>query len=245
VKYSKKEDTVFRLVHLLPIGLVLAAASCADSTGPPNDAWPQDGLGAIVGPGVADDALQPLRHKVRMVTPDGEPLFHVTSLASSSGPRLEAYELSFWAVRGREAKVSIDYVGDGQEAGAFLSFRVPADGLERRPDGSHMAWGDSVQITLSIDPTRLLVRYQPAGLVFNPTAPAELEMWYGAVRGDLDGDGDVDEADALIQQGRLGIWYRQKAGQLWYPISSMHDTGREWFKTYLFHFSGYVVSWDK
>jgi hypothetical protein len=179
-----------------------------------------------------------------MVTPDGEPLFHVTSLSPSSGPRLEAYELSFWAVRGREAKVSVDYVGDGQETGAFLSFRVPADGLERRPDGSHVAWGDSVQITLSIDPTQLLVRYQPAGLVFNPTAPAELDIWYAATGGDIDGDGDVDADDGSIQEDRLGLYYQQEPGQLWYPISSMHDTGREWFKTHLYHFSGYVVSWE-
>jgi len=180
-----------------------------------------------------------------MVTPDGEPLFHVTALSSTGEPQLKTYELSFWAVRGRETKVDIDYLGDAQQTGALLTFRLPSHGLERRPDGSRIAWGDSVEITIDIDPATLLVRFQPSGLRFNRWAPAQLEMWYGAAGGDLDSDGVVGASDSSIRQTRLGLYYQQESGQLWYPISSMHDTGREWFKTYLYHFSGYVVSWDK
>ncbi|UCD25110.1 MAG: hypothetical protein JSW51_04075 [Gemmatimonadota bacterium] len=245
MKYSRREENVFRLVHLLPVGLVLAIASCSDGTGPPADVRPQDGLGTIIGPGVADVGLQVLRHNVKVVTPGGEPLFHVMSASSVGGPSLETYQLSFWAVRGTAAEVHINYLSDDQQSGEFLTFRVPSGALERKPDGSTIAWGDSVQITLSVDPNTLLVRFQPSGLVFSAMEPAQLEMWYGATEGDLDNDGDVDPDDTSIQQARLGIYYQQESGDLWYPISSMHDTGQEWFKTHLFHFSGYAVSWEK
>jgi len=180
-----------------------------------------------------------------MVTPDGEPLFHNVSFSSSSagGPELETYELSFWAVYSRETKADIRYASQGQEDGSFLSFTLPAFGLHKRPDGTATASGDSVRITISVDPTQLLVRFQPAGLVFNPWAPAQLEMWYGAAAGDLDGDGDTDQDDVVIQDNRLGMWYQQDGQHLWHPIVSLHDANQEWFKTHLFHFSGYVVSW--
>lgn len=234
-----------RLVHVLPVGLVLAVASCADGTGPPVAPSNEDGLGSISGPGVADAALQPIRHAARIITPNGEPLFHKVSFSSVGGPALETYELSFWAVYGRETEADIRYASQEQKDGSFLSFKLPAFGLDKRPDGTPIALGDSVRITISVDPSQLLVRFQPAGLVFNPSAPAQLEMWYGVAEGDLDGDGDIDQDDVAIRDNRLGMWYQQDEQYLWYPIVSLHDANQEWFKTHLFHFSGYVVSWDK
>jgi hypothetical protein len=226
---------------------VLAVVSCADGTGPPVAPSNQHGLGSISGPGVAAAALQPIRHAARMGTPDGEPLFHNVSFSSSSagGPELDTYGLSFWAVYGRETEADIRYASQGQEDGSFLSFKLGAFGLHKRPDGTPIAFGDSVRITISVDPSQLLVRFQPAGLVFNPLAPAQLEMWYGAAGGDLDGDGDADQDDVAIRDNRLGMWYQQDEQYLWYPIVSLHDANQAWFKTHLFHFSGYVVSWDK
>jgi hypothetical protein len=222
---------------------MLAVAACADGTGPPVAPSDQTDLGSISGPGVPDAALHPIRHAARIVTRDGEPLFHKVSLSSSGGPELETYELSVWAVRGLESAAEIRYAGQEQGDGPFLSFRVPAFGLHKRPDGTRVAFGDSVQITISVDPSQLLVRFHPAGLVFNPFAPAELEMWYSAAGGDLDGDGDADQDDVSIQNTRLGMWYQQDEQHLWHPIVSSHDTSQEWFKTHLFHFSGYVISW--
>jgi len=241
----KEEELVSRLVHTLPVGLVLAVASCADSTGPPQQPAEQDALGSIAGPGVAEVALQPIRYDARMVSREGEPLFHVMGLSAGGDLQLDTYELSFWAVKGQEATVGVNYVSNEQANGSFLSFTVPANGLYARADGALLSQGDSVEITVTIDPDQLLVRFQPAGLVFNQDAPAQLELWYEVADGDLDGDGDVDEADSAIQQNQLGLWYQQEAGTLWYPIVSSHDSGREWFKTHLYHFSGYVVSWEK
>ncbi|UCG85937.1 MAG: hypothetical protein JSW71_18820 [Gemmatimonadota bacterium] len=241
----KEEELVSRLVHILPVGLVLALASCGDSTGPPHQLAERDALGSISGPGVTAAALQPIRYDARMITRGNEPLFHVMALSASGDPQLETYELSFWAVRGREVTVGVDYVNNDQESGSFLSFTVPANGLYGRPDGTLFSQGDSVEITVTIDPDQLLVKFLPAGLVFNQAAPAQLQLWYEVAGGDLDGDGNVDADDGDVQHDRLGLWYQQDAGTLWYPIVSSHDSGREWFKTHLYHFSGYVVSWDK
>lgn len=234
-----------RLIRIPLVGLVLVVASCADSTGPPHRLDDQLALGSVSGPGVAGAALQPIRYNARMVAPKGELLFQEVALSASGNPQLETYELSFWAVRGREVTVGVDYVSNELGTGSFLSFTVPASGLYSRPDGTLFAQGDSVEIKVTIDPDQLLVRFEPAGLAFNQAAPAQLELWYAVAGGDLDSDGDVDSEDSAVQQNRLGLWYQQDEGKLWYPIVSSHDSGLEWFKTHLHHFSGYVVSWER
>lgn len=237
-----------RLVHLLPLGLVLAITSCADSTGPPHDALPpdlQDGLGTISSLGVEAAALQPVRHSMRLITPDGEPLVQRASPAGTGMPRLESYEIAFWAVYGETVTANIDYLTESNEAAPFLTITVPANGLDRLPDGTSIIAGDSVLITVSIDASQMLVRFAPSGLVFNPSAPAQLELVYAAAQGDLDGDGDVDADDRAIAETRLGLWFQQDVGDLWYSITSLHEPANEWFKTNLYHFSGYVVSWEK
>jgi hypothetical protein len=239
---------VSRLVHLLPLGLVLAITSCADSTGPPHEVLPpdiQDGLGSISNLGVEAAALQPVKHSMRLITAEGDPLVRKASLSTSGVPPLEAYETSFWAAYGETATANIDYLTDNNETARFLTITIPPTGLHRKPDGTSIAEGDSVLITVSVDASLLLVRFAPSGLVFNPSAPAQLEVLYSGAGGDLDGDGDVDADDSTIEQTRLGLWFQQDAGDLWYSITSLHEPANKWFKTYLYHFSGYVVSWDK
>jgi hypothetical protein len=182
---------------------------------------------------------------MRLVTPEGDPLFHRVSLSASGLPPLEAYELSFWAVSGQAATAHINYLTENNEVARYLTIFVPPSGLYRRPDGATIAHGDSLLITVSIDPAQLLVRFEPSGLVFNPSAPAQLEMLYGGAEGDLDGDGDVDADDGLIGETKLGLWFQQDVGDLWYSMTSLHEPDDQWFNTYLFHFSGYVVSWEK
>jgi hypothetical protein len=248
MKDSNRRKPVSRLVHLLPLGLMLAITSCADSTGPPHEALPpdiQDGLGTISSLGVEAAALQPVRHNMRLITPEGEPLVQRASPSASGMPPLETYEIAFWAVSGETATANIDYLTESNEAAPFLAITVPANGLDRRPDGTSIAAGDSVLITISIDATQMLVRFSPSGLVFNPSAPAQLELVYSGAQGDLDGDGDVDADDSVIEQTELGLWFQQDVGDLWYSITSLHEPANEWFKTNLYHFSGYVVSWEK
>ena len=103
-------------------------------------------------------------------------------------------------------------------------FQIPA------PDGAPFVSGDSVLISISIDKKELVVEFGPSGLVFDNITPAEMGVWYGG-------------AETEFPQEQLGLWHQQEAGQLWFPISSLHDTAGLWLKTNVFHFSTYAVSW--
>jgi hypothetical protein len=87
-----------------------------------------------------------------------------------------------------------------------MRLRVEAGSLLSRPDGSPIAVGDSVEITLTVvDPQQTLFQLSPEGLHFNPQLPAELKIRYAECGDDLNDDGRVDSADAEVES-ELGIW---------------------------------------
>ncbi len=219
-----------RIAPILCCGAAVVLLSCSDSTGPP-DLQDRPSLGTIAGPGVSGSQLHPLSHRMRVVTSDSERLFQQVFLQAASSELQEVSEMSFWAVRGRERTFEIGYQSAGDSAASeLLRFHIPAAGLLLRPDGTAFTAGDSVLITVTIDPSKFHLEFGPPGLAFNDQAPAQLELWYSAAEGE-------------VPQPELGLWYQQQAGALWYPIVSQHELDRMWFRTLLFHFSGYVISW--
>lgn len=221
-----------RIGRILPLGVALVLASCADGTGPPlqPDEHP---LGSVIGPGVSAAELHPLKHRMSMVLPGDMPVFHVVAQSADEAPQLDAYELSFCAKHGELRDVVVNYVDDnGTGTGRFLHFTVPPTALLTRPDGTPFTSGDSVLISLSINQSEVIVEFGPSGLVFDENTPAVLEMWY-------DGADDDDQGS----QEQLGIWHQQDAGELWFPIESAHNTEQKRLKTHVFHFSTYAVSW--
>jgi hypothetical protein len=167
---------------------------------------------------------------------------HAFAAASAEPALLERYELSFWAVQGRATAVGIDYVSGGESV-PFLRLVLPQDALLKRPDGSPILPGDSVLISLSLDSSLVRVHFEPSGLVFSPTSPLLVDVYYGAAEQDLDGDGDVDEADRTIREQRLGVWYQELPGLPWQSVPALHDAAALHLSVTLFHFSGYAVSW--
>lgn len=134
-------------------------------------------------------------------------------LRLSSSTVVPVKTASFWAVKGRDRKVELDYVG-GED---FLEFEVKSNSLLRRPDGSIFQNGDSIRITLRLDDSdRLIVYFEPSGLVFNPLQPAELEIRYARASRDIDRDGDEDERDRALELA-LRIWKQERAGLPWLP----------------------------
>src|SRR5688500_1140575 len=67
-----------------------------------------------------------------------------------SAPPLAAVETSFWAVRGDDREVRLYYAlrPGSTERDEFLRLRVRDGSLLARPDGSIVAMGDSVRITV-------------------------------------------------------------------------------------------------
>jgi hypothetical protein len=161
------------------------------------------------------------------------------------GPPLEQYTGSFWAVKGTSRTLEIDYVslepdGTGED---FLRVDVPSDALLLRSDGQPFEPGDSVLITVVIDPELLLIRFEPSGLTFNSDDPVRLRIDYAETDDDLNGDGVVDGKDAAIKELELGLWRQSRTDAVWERIGSAHFKDLEEFEGELFRFSNYALGW--
>jgi len=205
--------------HRSLIALALLAAGCSDKIGGP------------VAPG------QPLAQE--WVNSSSIP----TLQQSPTAPPLETYQISYWAHVWKASTVTVNYqpAWEGAAGQPFLSFTIPTKGLSALGDGTLLNKGDSVQITLTIDPVDFSVDFQPSGLVFSPAYPAYLTLWYENANPDLDGNGVVDGNDQTLMQQLT--FYCQTAWLPWMKIPSRHDSAQPSISTVLYHFSQYAVSW--
>jgi hypothetical protein len=158
-------------------------------------------------------------------------------------PQVETLEASFWAVKGQDRELVIRYLPDGPGDGdEFLEFLVPGESLLRRPDGSLFAEGDSVEITVQLSADgRFLVDMQPSGLRFDPEHPAELEVNYLKLDGDLNGDGVVDQHDDDLRD-RLQVWKQERPGDPWRAIGTIHLDDLEQIKGEITGFTGFCIA---
>ncbi len=159
--------------------------------------------------GCSDDPAQPGDDGV----PEGELVF----MRFASENAVTVREASFWAKRGEHRRLEIDYA-NGDE---FLEFEVRDESLLRRPDGTLFQEGDSILITVTLDPSnRIILDFQPSGLIFNPLEPAQLEINYQQNDPDIDDDGDHDDDD-LELEAAMRIWMREQAGLPWLPLATV------------------------
>lgn len=168
-------------------------------------------------------------------------LLHVTY----DYPPLASTQVSFWAVKGRAAGADLWYHkrAGATDSAKFVEFRMPAGALDRRPDGSAIATGDSVLITLTAtDPRHMIIAYEPSGLKFSATEQPTLKIFWTACGDDLNYDGSVDATDdALIAQ--LGIWRQEGADQPWMRLASAVTKATKEVSSRLDGFSGYAISY--
>src|SRR5207247_9475692 len=114
---------------LLPVALALFAAGCVDETGPSPTG---------VQPPLAALASYSGVHILRQ---------------SPTAPRLQAYRVAFWARRGTQTTVGVNYrPAPGKWFGdPFLRFRIPINGLVAGAHGVHLARGASGRTPLPSD----------------------------------------------------------------------------------------------
>jgi len=221
--------------HLIPLALAVFAARCADG---PHPTWVQQ-------------PLAPAPHFLRWAGGSAPQLTAIGTgsgggnpdvfLASSSGLSLAQYTATFWAVRGEERSLQINYVSvTGDTSSPFL--RLVVDDPAYVPGLGDLAPGDSVLMTVTIDPSNIKISLEPTGLLFGN--PAQLQIWYGGAGGDLNGDGVVDDADAWIEAQLLGMWYREGADSSWTEMPAAQSLADKSFTSALPHFSEYALCWD-
>ena len=193
--------------------LPLAAAACGDSNGP-------------------GDQIR---------EPGDLAILHM----AEGAPPLETYDTTFYAYRGDDSELRIDYLPEpGASSGEeFLRFRLDDETLVTDADGEPIPVGDSIAIRVRIvDPDRLEVEFQPAGLRFAASEPAELRIRYANADDDLDRDGDVDADDEALEQ-ELGLWRQEQVGDPWVRIGSVVVEDLEEVRGEIFGFTRYSIAY--
>ena len=223
---------------LIPFALALLVAACSDGRQP-----------TAVTPTPAPhflrwaDAVTPRFTAVGAISSGGGDNAIVEGMQASSlvdGISLDRYTAAFWAVRGEERSVQINYLSStGDTSFPFLQLTITDPVFV--PGQGDFAVGDSVLITVTIDPTDIKVSFEPTGLLFGDQA--QLKISYGGAGGDLNGDGVVNATDAAIETQLLGLWYREGAESSWSRIPASQVVSDKSFISALLHFSEYAVSW--
>ncbi len=168
---------------------------------------------------------------------------NILKLAQNSPPVFNPVE-SFWAKKGQDAEARIYFQdavgGQGEE---FLRLRIDDVSLEALPNGTPIAIGDSVLITIrSVDPTQILFELEPTGLKFNPLKPAELDIKYLNADDDFNEDGVVDAEDDAIEDS-LAIWRQENPGDDFVKIGSLLFESFEEVEAELTGFSRYAIAY--
>lgn len=203
------------------LACALVVAACSDGTGP------------------RPTALQP-----ELVQEPASPVGTRILQQSPTAPQLRTYQVSFWAKRGTQTTVSVNYrrrLGQWLPD-PFLRFKIPINGLVAGAGGVPLDRGDSVRITLTIDTVLLKVDFQPSGVLFSKSSPAQLAIWYENASPDLNGDGVVDAADQALEE-QLAIWWKGSQTGGWRQVGSKNNTSQEVITAALYHFSQYAVAW--
>jgi hypothetical protein len=165
-------------------------------------------------------------------------------LAQAGPPLFDGGLASFYAVQGEDREVRI-YFQDlsGAQGEEFLRLRVRPASLLARPDGSPIADGDSVLITVRVaDPVNILFEMEPSGLTFSPTEPAELKIHYAHADHDFNDDGTINVFDDQIK-GQLAIWRQEALTDPFVKLGSVNVEESEEINADVLGFTRYAIAY--
>ncbi|MFQ5703669.1 MAG: hypothetical protein ACE5HT_06575 [Gemmatimonadales bacterium] len=210
----------------IALGASLALLACSESTAPPIESFvPQFDIAG------------------------GGGTLHILTQADSA-PRLETLQASIWVVRGEKRRIRIRYEADPNVVDPealvldFVELEFDKATLESLPNGTPIADGDSVLVSLTVHSDSLLLTLEPTGLTFSAARPARLKFRYHNANPDLDGVNGVDPNDELIRTQLLNMWQQEDESGEWSPVAGVeHRLESRKFDAPLLHFSNYAIAW--
>lgn len=147
-------------------------------------------------------------------------------------------ETSFVAVQGQPADILVRFQGEGDPV---LEFKLSSSSLLAYPNGTPIAPGDTVRITIGKDSQgRILFYFGPSGLTFSPLSPASLTLWYGHANPDVNGDGVVNATDALLES-EFALYKQELLTDPFVSIPSLNLTGVQAIQASVLGFTGFSV----
>lgn len=141
--------------------------------------------------------------------------------------------VSFYAKQGEERTGEIFAAGvSGGNGDRLVRLRVRKDADIVLPNGTRLATGDSVLITMQvIDGVTLATDFQPSGLRFTGRK-ADLTLFYG----------HTNAAAAPTIESRLAIYVQEFAGDVWKKVSSAVSSEIDEVEAKIPGFSNYVIA---
>ncbi len=173
--------------------------------------------------------------------PDGS----LTFTRPDSGRAVVPASVSFYAVNGQAREGTLWYhrTAGSSDSTRLARLRLDRRSLVRRPDGTPIAPGDSLLITMSIsDMGRFIVDFAPSGLRFAPRRTAELTLWYQDADPDFNGDGVIDAADAQVEVGFL-VWRQEAPDEAWGSLETDLQPDVDEASTEIGGFTRYAVAY--
>ena len=221
--------------------LMLGAVACNEANAPVIDEAPESSQRLSLnhlrwaGPQQFTASATSLAGDIDVLAPEYGALFD-----GGSGD----YTASFWAVRGqwRELKVYYEDVDEElEDEGKFLDLEI-TDPVALA-DGTPIAVGDSVLVTVTVDANFLTVQLEPSGIQFGTGNPTELQISYRHADPDYNNDGVVNGDDAYVESNLLDMWVQEDPNDPWVSVFSYQSTYLKRFFGTLEHFSEYAISW--
>lgn len=164
---------------------------------------------------------------------------------AATAPPLVTESVSFWAVRGetREAEIRYQPRPGARTGNRLVRLKVDKRSLVNEPDGTPIAPGDSLLITITVvDADNMIVKLDPAGLVFAPNREAQLTLWYLEADHDFNEDGAIDQADAALEAG-FAIWRQESPADPWQALVSTRQLQQDEVETEIPGFTRYAVAY--
>lgn len=165
---------------------------------------------------------------------------------AAGSPPLLTYDTSFVATRGQSQTVELFYEdpqSPGQPGDDFLTFKLEDTSLWQYPPNHPMAGamfqnGDTITITIHVPADTLMATFEPAGLKFNPSAPAKLELSYAEANQDFNGDGVEDPG--LVSQ--IDLWKQELPSEPWTRVGTTKDMSLEDIQALVYGFTRWALA---